>query len=190
MIREHDCAGIREIDLNFVDDNNLVDHALLTEQGAVGTCYYYLHVRQIDGHFAWSSPIWITFPFTARRPALCGEIEVEPGPDTRVAADLADVADGKVSISTEELDTKRFTVHLRWRNAADNAASGAVRIEGTTKIFVHPVGFKAKKFGGDLFTDDSAGTIRWHCMKAVDIKGLDITVIRRSEPCRVTFPEQ
>ena len=189
VIREHDCIGRREFDLEFVDDSNLDEHALLTEQGPVGTCYYYLRVRQADGHFAWSSPIWITFPFTERRTALRARLEVQPGPNVRPTADTADVVDCKVSITTEELDAQRSALHLRWRNAEGNAVSGTMRIEGATKVFVHPVGFKALKFGGDLFTDDGAGTIRWHCMKAVQAKGLDITVVHGAKPCRVTFPE-
>jgi hypothetical protein len=96
------------------------------------------------------------------------------------------VPDGKISIATQKLDVQRSLVHLRWSDTKGCPAAGMARIEGAEKIFTHPVGFEMLNFGGDLFTDDGNGVIQWHCMRAPEIKGLDITIIHGPQTCVVS----
>lgn len=41
------------------DDTDPIDDVALTPKGAPPFIFYYLRVKQADGHIAWSSPIWV-----------------------------------------------------------------------------------------------------------------------------------
>jgi hypothetical protein len=63
-------ASSDRLDFTFDDSESLSKIALISREEVPPFAYYYLRVRQKDGHMAWGSPIWIDLnhPQTPKRP--------------------------------------------------------------------------------------------------------------------------
>ncbi|UCE10735.1 MAG: CehA/McbA family metallohydrolase, partial [Candidatus Thorarchaeota archaeon] len=77
----------------------------------------------------------------------------------------------------QHLRANTIKVSLRMRGGAErHNFSGELQINSFKKYFVQPYLFTLKKFGGDLFTDDGNGRIRWNLNTGSTLKGLDMVV--------------
>ncbi|MCL4425432.1 MAG: DUF3604 domain-containing protein [Firmicutes bacterium] len=204
--------------------------------------YYYLRVYQLDGHKAWSSPVWVKVAepdnrdsgtegssrskavpaggsssgasfqgpasgeqrmtgdngFRAKRPPagetpaisaskkgthLWTELLTEPLPHLHWARRIwlggAAGSGGKAGVESGPSGKEArqpVLVHLRFAGGGDpQLFSGTLQISGARAYVVREIGFRTLKYGGDLFTDDYRGQVRWHLSSAGE-KGLDLVV--------------
>lgn len=163
--------------------------------------YYYLRVEQVDGHKAWSSPVWVRW---TSLPLLSYEVLSADGkPKLRVAnrgrgdaygvevvfhrrSPFRRVATGVPhQFAPEESGVRvwcdaaqpgeKTTLHVNFAGGENTRTfNGSLRLEGVRDYTVRERNFRTLKYGGDLFTDDRASsTVRWHLNVGREEKGLE-----------------
>lgn len=173
-----------------------VDHNLVQQDN-----YYYARVVQADGHRAWSSPIWVDWDclpdlkivtqpigagvqveFENRGRSDAGVILIKcfqqdpfsmPDPDPE-----DDLPQGGWGTTLHrEREGNRVRLSMRWHGGGlARNFSGQMALVGCRDYQVRDVGFHCAKYGGDLYTDDGAGQIRWNVSAEDQEKGLEISI--------------
>ena len=163
--------------------------------------YYYARVVQADGHRAWSSPVWVDWDCL---PDL--EVKAEPVEDGLVItlqnqgrSDADEVVlrcyrrdpfpvhpvdpepaipEGAWGITIHRRpEDERVRLSMRCHgDGLERSFTGQIALVGWHDYRVRDIGFECAKYGGDLYTDDGAGQIRWNVMTRDHPKGLDIYV--------------
>lgn len=187
-------GGAKEENIEFVDHN-------VAQQEN----YYYARVMQADGHRAWSSPVWVVWDCL---PDLRVEAwPVEGGvkvnlenqgrsdagaillkcyrerPFSMPASDAEDVLPlgGWGTTLRREGEGSLVRLSVRWHGGGvARNFTGQMALVGWRDYQVREVGFDCAKYGGDLYTDDGAGQIRWNVISKGEEKGLDISVTPES----------
>lgn len=76
-----------------------------------------------------------------------------------------------------EREGDRVRLSVRWHGGGvARSFTGQLALVGWRDYRVRDVGFECAKYGGDLYTDDGGGQIRWNVTSRDHPKGLDIAV--------------
>jgi hypothetical protein len=175
--------------------------------------YYYVRVIQADGKMAWSSPIWVKWNYkpnlkVPRKNIVLRNKQIEiyvlnkgnhtvknvrlglytRDPFLRITSDLKPSlkeANLITLIWRERVDDRAIKVYIRHvsRDEKHNF-TGTCKIKNYLKYHARPMNFAFAKYGGDLFTNDGQGVIRWDItpsshlndLDIADVKGLDLIV--------------
>lgn len=77
----------------------------------------------------------------------------------------------------ERADAKTVKVSMRCRGGIEeHNFSGELQITGSKKYLVYPYFFALDVYGGDLFTDDGKGQIKWNVNTSSTFKGFDAII--------------
>lgn len=191
------------------------------EEIAKAENHYYIRVTQTDGQMAWSSPIWVKWDCLPDLSVSHHDLSIEQGsmkavirnmgglsahsvrvrfylePPCRVAIPDKQHPMKQVSVGTlvwGGMDKGKIQARIRFKSRGEaHNFTGNLEMVNYVGYAIRPYRFAKLKYGGDLFTDNGAGCIKWDVtpssrlnrLDAADVKGLDITVY--PEPYKHSF---
>lgn len=182
--------GAKEKNIEFVD------HNVVQQEN-----YYYARVTQADGHRAWSSPVWVVWDclpdLRVKAQPVAGGVQINV--ENRGRSDAGTIllkcyrehpfsmpdsdpedqppVGGWGTTLRREWAGDQVRLSMRWHGGGvARNFTGQMAIVGWRDYRVREVGFDCAKYGGDLYTNDGAGQIRWNVNSGGLEKGLDILV--------------
>lgn len=121
--------------------------------------FVYVHVRQRDGHEAWTSPFWLDHQssvFRAEQTSPARPVEdmvVEPVSSRHALTEDRDKDGPSVCVDVERTGSAHYVLRMTVEGGdwADDIA-GELSIQGASRVRCRDFGLVTRKYGGDLYT--------------------------------------
>lgn len=127
--------------------------------------FFYVEVRQRDGHRAWSSPIWVTAKTLKSTSPTSKDISSndDDASPYRLAVTGPQHTKGPwVQLETRDVEPHRHRVSFRIESKGwEQAISGEIVVDGVHQWRVRDVGLMTAKYGGDFLVLTETG-LRFH----------------------------